>query len=1211
MIFWTVHIILISAVFLTITGIPLRASDYGQNGHIVHYHRDDASGGHRRHIHYRSSQDGSQPSSFRNTFFQNHGTPVNPAAVYEVPSHRHFNDAMAGRLAVELRSLVDRTNSEYNNSTDVKSENGDNGDSNGKHDNNNGKHENNHEHTLHSLQNRDAPTPPSEAIPNGNVHFPIEALPHGLQFLNRQSQERSQSNAIPKQSNEINLDLQTLLGDMADTSTVPSVTNSDTFLSTNKALDLDFLLGGLGSSANNNQGHDMSHHGHSNNHEHGHQDHVHQGHDHAHSNDHGHQVHDHAQGHGHEGNEHGINMAFESNSGSHGNSINDKLHGSKGARRLGNLFNGMFNQHSSHAPQGHGGHSHGDHGHGHGNHHHGNNMHHEVNTVPTTSPGPPGIRYRQSTLHARPITKRGVADSESISRFSKTFIDNILNIRIGSTVPPHSIVQTTQPTRYRGFLTTPRSVETQIKRLSGVHQNTIKQTNNETPQHMHNKQESKGPDIVSPSPKELVHLQGIHIMFSDGKQDTSRTIPTVHLTASISENVNHLLNMASGMPSTPTQSSSVSSITDKITGTAVIRDGHLYLVVYPFGSNKSLELHYNQSTKRMAMPHNKPVSFTKTKAPGLKTEHVTPSVSIKSASLNHPASHSALVQPTAETKVTSTGHSEHVSTGSSHVHSSSHSHSHVINSDISTKSAKEKSTHAHGPHQHHHGHLHHQHSGSTPSLTGLKLSEVNDTTLQTLLSPIDRFISPWESLNFSKVFPYSAGIPSNATTTKETPKKQLDDDSEVDVVTFIAKAADPFDQMKVIIGSLVNKTLSNTSNIPSSKHQNGTMPEARFNFELKLQPSSSKTDIKSSTYPNNSEEKSFDTNHKTSTFSKAAESKATTESINPESFKPFNKVTSESVGKSSGERGPSSVNEFKSNAQSNYQTTTEMNLVNDILSGTHLTDINKNRNIGGRSTVSPNQMQTTGIDSKFDRFLHVSENIAPSTLKMDRRPSDFFGTTMSYIPNYTESPTTKRLGYQVSTPLSQRIFPDMRNTISRNLQSGPNRNTILGSNLQPFVQRTSPNRFRQGLNRGQSEQIISLADILNDIRRIQLHNMQRFNIQNNNFDTMILSEAQQKPVMRTPLFMEGPVIRETSTRRYSDFPAFMNNGKQQTKQRSNGMPQNSSPVVQRRVNRNAPYESGMEAMLVLSVDDIMNDQTDLHGAIVFSHRRNPSLSKNI
>ena len=1141
--------------------------------------------------------------------------------MYEVPSHRHYNDALAGRLAVELRSLVDRPNSEYNNTADMKSENGDSGDSNGKHDNNNGngKHDNNHEHGLHSLQNRDAPTPPSETIPNGNVHFPIEALPHGLQFLNRHSQERrlqNLDNAIPSQSNGINLDLQTLLGDMADTTTVPSVTNSDAFLSTSKVMDLGFLLGGLGGPSNNHHGHEISHHGHSDghqSHEHGH---IHSSNDHGHTADHGHQVHGHPQTLGNRGHEHEI-MSIDTNSGPSRNSVNEKMHASKGPeRRLGNLFNGMFNQHSSHAPQGHGGH--GDHGHG--SQIHASHMHNEV-TVPTTSSGSAGIQYEQSTMHARPITKRGVADSETVSRFSKTFIDNILNIRIGTTVQPHSIVQTTLPTRYSGYLTTPRSVETQTERLSGVQINTSKHTHHETPQSVQQKQDLNAPNIVTPSPKELVHLQGIHIMFSDGKQDTSRTIPTVHLTASISENVNHLLNMAaSGGQISSTQSPNVNSITDKITGTAVIRDGHLYLVVYPFGSNKSLELHYNQSTKRMAMPHNKPVSYSKTKAPVLKTEPVTPKLPLRNAHSTNSSSHSALVNPTSETKVTSTGHSDHhhVSTGSD-IHSSPHSHIHATKSESSTKSGLGKSIHAHGHHQHDHGHQHHshQHSSSTPSLTGLKLAEVNDTTLQTLLSPINRFISPWESLNFSNVFPYSAGKNSSATTT--SPKKHLDDDSEVDVVTFVAKAADPFDQMKAIIQSLVNKTLLNTSNITTSQSQNGNSTEARFNFELKLQPTSTKNSVQTTTNPNNSEEKAFDTNGKTSAFNsktfgninKVTDSTPASDFTTSDIIKPFNDVTPDSFGKSSGEiTTMSNINDFKNTPKINYQTTTEANLANDVLlSGTHLIDINRSKNIVKISTDSPNQKPTTEMYSKFNHFLHASENIAPSTLntlKVNKRPSDFFDTTLSYIPNYTESPTTKRQVYQVTTPSSQR-----RKTISRNLQTGPRRNTILGSNLQPFVQRTSPNKHRQDMNRVQSEQIISLADILNDIRRIQLHNMQRFNIQNSNFDTMMLSEAKQTPVIRTPLVMEGPVIRETSTRRYSDFPAFMNINNKKTQERSNVMPQNSAPLDHRRVNRNAHYDSDMEAMLVLSVDDIMNDQTALHGAIVFSHRRNPSLSNII
>ncbi|XP_045216559.2 filaggrin-2-like [Mercenaria mercenaria] len=1229
MTFWTVYILTIFVAAPLILGIPLRTSDLGQNGHLVHYHRDELSGGHRRHIHYRpaSKRTSRFHKTSRNTFFKNQGTPVNPAAaIYEVPSNRHYNDAMAGRVAIELRSLVDRTNSESNNTTDMKSDNSDSGDNNnnnGKHDNNNGKYETNngkydtyHEHAAHRLQNRDAPTPPSEALPNGNVHFPIEALPHGLQFLNRQSQERqlqNQASTAPEQSNGMSLDLNTLLGEILETTTSPSVTPSDSFMSNSPSLDIAFLLGDLGSAANDpgqNLGHQGHHHGHQGHshglqsHDHGHQGHDHgtqgQGHSHqGHDIGHGHQVHSQNHDHGHGAHPHGHDMNTGNNNGPNRNSIHDKVINSKASGRLENLFNGKFNQHSSHAP--HSSHAH----HGHGDH-----FHHEVNTLPSTNTVAAGSHYQKSTMHTRPITKRGVNDGDSISKFPKTFIDNILNIKIGSTTPPPVAVQTTRPTWYNGYITTPRSVETQVERLSGTDLNSVRQANRglirkdasssyvQTPQ-----ETTTTPSIVSPTPKELVHLQGIHIMFSDGKQDNTGTIPTVHLTASLSDNVNHLLKMASGGSNAAPELPNVTSITDKITGTAVIRDGHLYLVVYPFGNNKSLELHYNQSTKRIPMPRNKPVSFSGVNKPQFQTptphftEPVKPTVSLKTASSSRPSGHPSSVKPTSQTKVSSTGHADHhhVSTGSD-IHSTSHTHGHVSKPDVSTNAGKKTHSHAHGHHQHHQHNMHHPGS-PTPSLTGLKLAEVNDTTLQTLLAPIDRFVSPWDSLNFSKVFPYSAGNSSNKTSSKKT----LEEDSEVDVVTFVAKATDPFNRMKVIIESLVNKTLSSdTGNMTNAK------PEARFNFELKLQASNSqntKDNLPSTTNPNNSEERAFDTNVKSTTTASVLVTDFST------TVKPFGEITQDSFGRSSAEiTTPSKSIPNVLNGGNSLQTTTEINLPDVVTkSTTNMPDVNNRDNAGNSPAVPP----TPNMHSKFDSILHVSENIAPSTTsRTNKRPSDFYGTTVSYVPNYTKRTFVRQPTYQITTPSSPKVFPENRKTIPRNMQVSQRRTTVLGSNLQPFVQRTSPNRFRQGLNRGQSEQIISLADILNDIRRIQLHNMQRFNIQNNNFDTMILNEAQQKPVIRTPIVMEGPVIRETSTRRYSDFPAFRNNRRQIHHQNSNHITPTPTPV-QRRFGRQAPRDSAMEAMLVLSVDDIMADQTELHGAIVVSHRRDPAASNSI
>lgn len=1047
----------------------------------------------------------------------------------------------------------------------MKSDSSDSGDNNGKNDNNN-------ELGIHSVQNRDAPTPPSEANAHAHDHYPIQTLPHGLQFLNRQSQERRFQNVpshLSHQSNGLTLDLNTLLGDSIETTTPPS--QSDTFMSTQSSLDLGFLLGGLGGGLGAPGGAVHSHSDSSHSHGHhglGHHGNVH--HDHAH--DH------HAQSHGHE---HGHGEASHVH-----NSIHDKANLARSSGGHDKHLLGMFGQHL--LQPGH--------------------AHQEVITPASTNTAPSNLFYQNSTEHGRPITKRGVIDNDSVSGFQRNFIDNMLNIRIRKTTPPPAVVPTTQPTRYGGYLTTSRSAEIQIERLSGIDLNRVRETNRKyvrgkgTADKTANNNAAAISNIAAPSPKELVHLQGIHIMFSDGKQDSTGKVPTVHLTAAVSDNLNHLLQVANGSPQTPSVSSNVNDITDRITGTAVIRDGHLYLVVYPFGKDKSLEVHYNQTTKRIPLPRNNPVSYSGATKSSTRPKFSSPSSqSIKptaSSKIVPPGGQTRSVEPTAQSSMTSTSFSDHHASVNQDTPSATHAHHHPPKHEVGA--------HQHA-HDHHHDH-HHQHGSSTPSLTGLKLSEVNDTTLQTLLAPIDRFVSPWKSLNFSKVFPYSAGINNNTTA-----KKVLDEDSEVDVVTFVAKATDPFNRMKVIIDSLVNKTLLNASS--TSNQENGT--ETRFNFELKLEPGSKQT-VNENKQPTNSEEKIFDMN---STISKIYEQ--VTETMLPTTVNSFVKAAQENsatTGKSSGESvTPVNLDQLASEtfttttvSVAGGDTKTATDSIATKYSGSVVENTNSmgsnNRNLLDRKHVSGSD--NVKVSPKFDSLLHASGNVASTNA--DRRPKGSYGskTTLSYIPNYTKSSYVRQPTYQITTPVLKNIFPSNHNSIQRNKPVTP-RNTILGSNLQPFVQRTSPNRFRQGLSRGQSEQIISLSDILNDIRRIQLHNMQRFNIQNNNFDTMILSETRQKPVVRKPIVMEGPVIRGSGKRRYSDFPAELNNNNNSQKRSENkfaSVTPITEGVTQRRVNRDASYDNGLEAMLVLSVDDIMSDQPDFHGAIVMSHKRAASSS---
>lgn len=859
----------------------------------------------------------------------------------------------------------------------------------------------------------------------------------------------------------------------------------------------------------------------------------------------------HSHGHSHDGLFHSHVHSHAVSSGTNDPSTSETSH---------NLFRGLFNQQGS--DQGHESLVHG-HGHSH--------SHPEVATLkpPTTK-----TFYRKSTVHNKPITKRGIADTD-ISSYPKTFIDNILNIRIRNTSPA-----SVERVRFRNkYFTTPATLDSQFERLSGINLAAVRRMNREQQRKLQALRSTIKPKLTklveTPTQKELVQLQGIHIMFSNGHQDFSNKVPTIHLTAALSDNINHIVQAASSAMNVSQQGADLAtSITDKITGTAVIRNGHLYLVIYPFGHNKSLELHLNESVSRISLPKNKAL-------PRIK------------------AHSSVLVSTVTSTPSTTDRTTTEATTPSSE----------------GLKSGTHEHAHAHSSNQHHHGHL-----------PDLQLAEVKDTMLQTLLAPIDRFMSPWKAINFSKVLPYMHKNHSQEKTNRE-------EDKEIDFVTFIAKASDPFDRIKTIIQSLANTSLLNTTS-------NSSAPEAKFNFELKLQqpPTAANKENQTSnqlTVENNSKEVS-DTNvnlQTTKTPETATEPTVTVSGFSIEqprfdSNYPYNTTPSRSsFDQTVTERNkPNQIN------MSNYMTrpTTDLPSINYQTTISEQQDKHK---IGNLRPINANDMkidtnrggqaeQTAQSDTKSDFLLHVSENVVAATTTVAPRKSTDLNipmTTLAYFPNYTlrsnvnQRPTGDFVTRQPLGVSRQTVSASRPSLLTRS------RTTLLGSNLQSSVSRNPStivqNTGHQQTNvNGYTEPLMSLADILNDIRRIQLHNMHQFNIHNNNFNAMLLSESQQQPVSRTPVVVEGPIYPETSTR---------TRGRQTNEALSNNVFRNFRPhfqqqsivtpfptTVRRRLNERAALRNALDAMLVLSVDDILADQTTLHGAIVLSHRTDTSSSSN-
>lgn len=814
-----------------------------------------------------------------------------------------------------------------------------------------------------------------------------------------------------------------------------------------------------------------------------------------------------------------------------------------------------------------------------------------------------------TTVHAKPITKRGINKVGYVSGKPKVYIDNYLNVQIWQTTPPPQL----NPRTMRYHATTSPSMETQINRQKMSEYLTSKMRTNDShllpstgsarsaeaslpnptvaPRSSQTASSNPPPNV---SQNDLVHLRGIHIMFSDGKQDTSGKIPTVHLTASISETKGKNLSSLSktGITTPPIPSTVKStvgpndqSVVDKIVGTAVIRNGHLYLILYPFGDKKSLKLNFNGTkVSQVPLPHNRPISYTD--AP-VKVATTTKAM-----------------EPMSTTQVTeSLPHLSHVASDTIA------SEYQAPGSGVSPVGKHQASTHVQAEQTSHvHNHMHHHMMSATAERTTL-----NHTTIRNLLSPLNRFMSPWRSLNLSKVFPF----PRNHSASKQNG----DDDSDLDVVTFIAQATDPFERIKSIMESIANTSLFRNSSGTSDKdgsvnETQQAQAEAKFNFELKIQTSTihQVRDYKQTTQQNNdnnSEEMLYDT----STGSNTAKSKQSDlqKLIKTEHHSNFNypanpppvALLNEYIKgvSTAGSAMDTVTSEFNLNTMEAMKiisttqtqdkersTTTESSLIEKVQNSenhepaipnteVHVTESTSYEEKDKPAPVATTSQLTTRPPLTTTTELSISKALmAPDTTLADIIGYQVFNNSTSTNKKATKSPMYKYSDkFSVYNKPGSRIVPGKLST---------------GSNIQPVA------NAGERLTRGQAEQVMSLSDILNDIRRIQLHNMHKFNIQNNNFNNLIVNEASRQNKLRTPMVVEGPLFQETSTRRFSGRPSG---------QRTVTPTSLQSQMLEQRQNA---INDALDAMLVLSVDDILADHTTLHGAIVMSQRQKDQSSSN-
>ena len=685
--------------------------------------------------------------------------------------------------------------------------------------------------------------------------------------------------------------------------------------------------------------------------------------------------------------------------------------------------------------------------------------------------------YHKSTVHSRQITKRQVIGD--VHRTHQTLIDNVLNVNVGSTPPlPRSDSTTDAVSRYLKSIMSSEYSPTHIEPGVGTTQ-------------------SMGKDV---STNDFIHLKGIHIAFSNGNFSMSNTIPTIHLTAALAP--------PKGV-SIQTQGEQTNT-TNKIVGTAMIKDGHLYLVVYPIGENKSLDIMMDNKTSKVTLPHNKPVSYTHmaTTRQGKRLRTPSTTAAIETTSSPPP--------PTTTTTTTTTTNMSPSSSASEYS---------TPRQTTTTTTAAPATTTTVDPlelfvsdflndlkHMDHDMHLH-------------KPKQRNGTME---IKDVPRFLSPWRKLNLTSILP----LQNKNDSTNPTDNS----DTEIKIYKFVAQATDPFEEIKAVIKNLTNNNLGDQSS------NNSSSVEATFNFELKVQSSIV--------------ENTIDTKHKTTTpvIENSEEQTETT-------TKPL----------------------------TTFETTSKPT----VFSETTIQPVKENKEIVTESTVmhetvSPSIFWSETFTSKPSTRLHATTK----TMYPTQISRHVFPTTEIFNRLVTQPSLTALLN-RFSSNVANSYFEATQlttptTTTSRPPQTLPSFSMVSGMG-------SGPQKGRHTLDRGQTEQVMSLSDILNDIRRIQLHNMARFNIQNNNFDTMLVSEsarqatqrrANQRARQRPSVVVDGPVYTDNVQSQFSP----------QTRHHT-GHNANQNTISEQMAINNA-----LDAMLVLSVDEFLADHTNLHGAIVMASK---------
>ena len=432
---------------------------------------------------------------------------------------------------------------------------------------------------------------------------------------------------------------------------------------------------------------------------------------------------------------------------------------------------------------------------------------------------------------------------------------------------------------------------------------------------------------------------------------------------------------------------------------------------------------------------------------------------------------------------------------------------------------------------------------------------------------LKRFNSPWQNIDLSSVLP---SFPRKS----HLKSKDQDDDSKskFNLFSFVAKATDPFSTVQEILAniSLAKNTANDTNG--QSADSNG---DSLFNFELTVQSDSNGENSKVTEEDGNS-------NGKNETADEIIEllSLSIQNAVKAYDFE-FNK--NEAVPKQSQSKAANPLSKSSSTA---FTTTDASGEPINITKTLNLTTT-KGYDINDKNTTSSHVMKHTDTATVKTVPYTIKHNYSTGTIPTTR--SGMRGQFNHF--EITEKETQHHFHTSHPTPLVNRptleqhhaltIPPHVSKFLVKPNKPEYDRTRFIRTQIvQDIVNPPTTNSVLLGSEQFQKSSVVSRKDIFHD--RVQ--NQQDLNARNTKTPFKTSDMFTKRRDVRTEIQHEIPIDKAL----------------QLIKQQTNTLRSQDNP---KQNNRQEAFNNEFNAMLILSIDDILSDQTNLHGALVVSFLR--------